>query len=212
VDGNYRAYGFVNYSKSVKIDSLRNIKLSGGLSANINRAINFNNDVQYASLNNSVTPSLGLTFSWKDILEFKPNYSISITRNSFDLPEFESQEFTRHSLRIGTTTFVPKKFEWRNDVNFSYNPDVAPGFQKAIWFWNTTLAYSMLKDKATLTLKVYDVLNQNNNSQRTANANFIQDSESTVLQRFAMLSFSYKFNNLGAKGETSDNNGFLIID
>ncbi len=212
VDGNYRAYGFVNYSKSVKIDSLRNIKLSGGLSANINRAINFNNDVQYASLNNSVTPSLGLTFSWKDILEFKPNYSISITRNSFDLPEFESQEFTRHSLRIGATTFVPKKFEWRNDVNFSYNPDVAPGFQKAIWFWNTTLAYSMLKDKATLTLKVYDVLNQNNNSQRTANANFIQDSESTVLQRFAMLSFSYKFNNLGAKGETSDNNGFLIID
>ena len=57
----------------------------------------------------------------------------------------------------------------------------------------------MLKDKGTLTLKVYDILNQNNNSQRTASGNFIQDSESTVLQRFVMLSFSYKFNSLGKK-------------
>ena len=211
VDGNYTAYGFVNYSRSVKIDSLRTVKISTGLSANVNRAVNFNNEVQYASLNTSITPRLGLTFNWKNVMEIKPNYRLSITRNTFDLPEFENREFTRHFLRIGTATFLPKKLEWRNDVNFTYNPDVSPGFQKAIWFWNTTLAYSMLKDKATLTLKVYDVLNQNNNSQRIARSNFIQDSESTVLQRFVMLSFSYKFNNLGSKGDTSGD-GFFIID
>ena len=55
------------------------------------------------------------------------------------------------------------------------------------------------------------MLNQNNNSQRIARSNFIQDSESTVLQRFIMLSFSYKFNNLGSKGDTSGD-GFFIID
>jgi hypothetical protein len=211
VDGNYTAYGFVNYSKSVKIDSLRTLKISTGLSANTNRAINFNNGVQYASLNQSVTPSLGLTLNWRDVMELKPNYRIAFTRNTFDLPDFDNRAFTQHNLSINTATFLPKRFEWRNNVNFTYNPDVSPGFQKAIWFWNTTLAYSMFEDKATLTLKVYDLLNQNNNSRRISRSNFIQDSESTVLQRFVMLSFSYKFNSLGSKGETTDN-GFFIID
>jgi len=211
VDGNYTAYGFMNYSKSVKIDSLRTLKIITGLSANANRAINFNNDVQYASLNRSITPSLGLTLNWKDVMEIKPNYRIAFTKNTFDLPDFDNREFTQHNLRLSTATFVPKRFEWRNDINFTYNPDVSPGFQKAIWFWNTTLAYSMFENKATLTLKVYDLLNQNNNSRRISRSNFIQDSESTVLQRFVMLSFSYKFNSLGSKGDTTDN-GFFIID
>jgi hypothetical protein len=66
-----------------------------------------------------------------------------------------------------------------------------------------------LKDKGTLTLKVYDLLNQNNNLRRTATANFIRDSQSGVLQRYFILSFSYKFNSLGQKGESS--NGLVFF-
>ena len=97
---------------------------------------------------------------------------------------------------------MPKNFEWRNDIRFSYNPDISEGFQKSAWFWNSTLAYSMMKDKGTLTLKVYDLLNQNTNARRYSSENYIQDSQSTVLRQYFMLSFSYKFNTLGSKGET----------
>ncbi len=210
VDGNYRLYGSVTYSKSVKIDSLRTFKFNVGAYGNLNRAINFNNEVQYASKNTTLSPNVNLTFNWRDVLELRPNYRISITKNTFDIEGFEDQDFVQHNVGIRTATFVPKKFEWRNDINFTYNPNVADGFQKTAWFWNSTLAYTFLKDKATLTLKAYDLLNQNTNARRSATANFIQDSQSTVLRRFFMLSFSWKFNSLGKKGEIGDGGVFFF--
>ncbi|WP_317130333.1 outer membrane beta-barrel protein [Changchengzhania lutea] len=208
VDGNYRIGGGVNYTKSVKMDTLRTIKYGAGIYTNINRNVNFNNGVQYASNVQSLSPNINVLFTWKDIMEFRPRYSINFTKNTYDIPSFEDREFLYHSLNLGTATFFPKHFEWRNEIQYNYNPNIADGFQKSAWFWNSTLAYSLLKDQATLTLKAYDVLNQNTNARRTATENYIQDSQSTVLQQYFMLSFSWKFNSLGKKGETNDGGHF----
>ena len=201
VNGSYSMYIGANYNSSFKIDSLKTIKYRLGLWTNTNRNINFNNDVKYASTYTSLTPNGSITFNWNKVLEIVPNYRLSFTKNVFDLDDFDDQEFIRHSLGLRTATFVPKKLEWRNDINFIYNANVAPGFQKSAWFWNSTLAYSVLKEQGTVTLKVYDLLNQNTNAQRTATANYIQDSQSTVLQQYFMVSFSWKFNSLGKQGE-----------
>lgn len=211
VDGNYNAYASATYSKSIKLDSIRTIKYRIGLSGNFSKSTNFNNDVQYASKNNSITPNIELTFNWKEIMEFRPNYRLSLNRTKFDLDDFEDENFVNHALGINTATFLPKKFEWRNDISFNYNSNIAPGFQKSAWFWNSTLAYSMLKDKATLTLKAFDLLNQNTNARRTATQNYIQDSQSTVLEQYFMLSFSWKFNSLGSKGNVDKNGGMFIM-
>jgi hypothetical protein len=136
---------------------------------------------------------------------------VSFNTTRFDIDNFENQKFVNHSLGINTATFLPKKLEWRNDISFNYNTNIAPGFQKSAWFWNSTLAYSMLKDNATLTLKAYDLLNQNTNARRTATENYIQDSQSTVLEQYFMISFSCKFNSLGSKGEVNKNGGMFFI-
>lgn len=211
VNGNYRISGSASLRKSYKIDSLRTIKFSLGVNSGVTKRINFNNDVKYGSTNFNLNPRLGVTLSWKNVLEFNPTYRLSFNNTSFDIPDFERQEFLTHNLRLRTTTFLPKKFEWRNDVNYNYNPNVADGFQKFEWFWNATLAYSFINDKATLTLKAYDILNQNTNARRVATADYIQDSQSTVLQQYFMLSFSWKFNTLGSKGK-SNTSSFIILD
>ncbi|MGS2725010.1 outer membrane beta-barrel protein [Psychroserpens sp. BH13MA-6] len=211
VNGNYDVYGNINYSKSIKADSLKTVKFDIGISANLNRNVNFNNEVQYKSNVTSLTPSLGLRFNWKEVMEFRPRYRLTYTNNTYDIPTFEDINFIRHDLDLNLTTFLPKHFEWTNSIDFNYNPNVAPGFQKSAWFWNSTLAYSFMKDKAILTLKVYDLLDQNTNARRRATENYIQDSQSTVLQQYVMLSFSWKFNSLGSKGETGPSN-FYILD
>lgn len=210
VDGNYNVYGNINYSKTFKADSLRTIKYDIGFSTSLNRTINFNNEVKYKSNVTSLTPSAGLRFTWKEVLEFRPRYRLTFTKNSYDIETFENVDFLRHDLDLNLTSYLPKHFEWTNSVDFSYNPNVAPGFQRSAWFWNSSLAYSFMKDNAILTLKVYDLLNQNTNVRRRATENYIQDSQSTVLQQFFMLSFSWKFNSLGSKGETNSNNFFIL--
>jgi len=210
VDGNYQIYGGGGYNKSSKIDSIRTIKYGAGINVNANRNINFNNNVQYASRTTSIGPSVNASFTWKDLFEIRPRYNLSFSNTIFGIDSFEDQDFLRHNLNLSTALFVPKHVEWRNEIQYSYNPNVAPGFQQSAWFWNSTVAYSFLKDKATVTLKVYDVLNQNTNARRIANANFIQDIQSTVLEQYFLLSFSWKFNTLGNKGESGGDDFFFF--
>ncbi len=210
VDGNYNLNSNASVSRKIKLDSLRTFDIRLGVYGNLRRSVNFNNQEQFASRNRNITPNIRLSLNWKEVFEISPNYRVTFSKNSFNIVDFQDEEFISHNLRINTALFVPKHFEWRNDFSYSYNPNVASGFQRNIWFWNSTLAYSFLKDKATVTLKVYDLLNQNNNARRTANANFIQDSQSTVLQRFFMISLSYKFNSLGKKGEVNDGPTFFF--
>ena len=200
VNGNYSVRGNFNYTKEVKLDTVHSVKFRVSMGSSANKSVNFFNDVKYNSLNTSLTPGLGLTYKWKDMFEIEPRYTLSRTKTNFNIDQFTDQKFTRHNLRIRTRTFAPKKLEWRNDIRYQYNPNVADGFQKSSWFWNATLAYSLLKDKATLSLKAYDILNQNTNARRRATANYIEDSESIVLSQYFLVSFSWRFNTMGDKG------------
>lgn len=72
------------------------------------------------------------------------------------------------------------------------------------------MAYSVLKDQGAITLKIYDLLNQNTNARRVATLDYIQDSQSTVLEQYFMMSFSWKFNSLGSKGESKGNDVYFL--
>ncbi|WP_274473848.1 outer membrane beta-barrel protein [Mangrovimonas aestuarii] len=204
VDGNYRFSGGANFSKKVKLDSIRSVKYTFGAYGNINKSVNFNNDVLYASKTRNISPEVGLEFLWKDVLEVSPRYSPTFTKSIYDLEVFDDTSFLYHNLNLRTAWFLPKGLEWRNDIQYSYNPNISQGFQKSAWFWNATVAYSILKDQGLITFKVYDLLDQNTNARRIANQDYIQDSQSTVLQQYFMLSLSWKFNSLGKKGEIND--------
>jgi len=204
VDGNYSLRLGGGYNKKIKLDSLRTFSYDMSVSSNISRNINFNNGIQYASRTRSLSPRVSVRFTWKDLFEVRPSYNVSLSRTTFGIDIFEDQDFVTHSAGLDTALFIPKNWEWRNDFNYIFNPNIQSDFQQSSWFWNTTLAYSFAKDKAIATLKVYDVLNQNTNARRTANANFIQDVQSTVLEQYVILGFSWKFNTLGKKGESTD--------
>ena len=208
VDGYYNIYGRVNYSKNIEIDTLRTFNYDVSMGINSSRNVNFNNNVQYASKTIAYQPRLGLRFNWKELFEIRPEYAPSFSKNTFDLDVFEDRDFTRHEFRLRTTTYYPKRLQWENDIRFINNPTMAAGFQTSSVFWNSSLAYDILDDSATVTLKVYDLLNQNTNAQRVATDDYIQDVQSTVLQQYFMLSISYKFNTLGKQGEVRENTWF----
>jgi hypothetical protein len=196
-------------NKSTKIDSLRSLKYHLGFNGNLNRNVSFNNNEAYGIQNNSFSPNVGLTLDWKKVLQIRTYYSISLARTSYENDIFQAQTFQNHNVNIFTALYLPEHFEWSNTIDYNYNPDITPGFTKSAWFWNSTLAYSFLKDKATVTAKVYDLLKQNTNARRTATQNYIQDAQSIVLQQYFMLSLSYKFNSLGSKGETRDGGNWM---
>lgn len=201
VDGNYRLGIRSGYNKKTKLDSLRTLNYDFSLSTNITRSLNFNNDVRYASLTSSFVPRLSVRYTWKDFFEIRGRYDLSFSKTTFGIDLFNDQEFLTHNAGFDAALFAFKNWEWRNDINYSFNPNIESDFQRSAWFWNTTVTYSFAKNNATAKLKIYDVLNQNTNARRTTNANFIQDVQSTVLEQYVVLGLSWKFTTLGKKGK-----------
>lgn len=199
-DGGYDFWGGGSYSKKIKLDSIVSLQLRAGTNVRASKNFNILNDIKEGAKTTSISPVFRATLDWNKIASVEGNYNISFSNTKYDINTVQNQNFTRHSVNIRTKTTVPKKLEWRNDIRYTYNPNVI-GFNKSAWFWNATLAYSILKDQGNISLKAYDLLNQNTNAQRRATSNYIEDSESTVLQQYFMLGFSWKFNSLGKKGK-----------
>lgn len=203
INGGYNISLSGDYIKNIRLDSISNLNLKIGLRASKNRDISLLNSIKNITTITSLSPSLGIVYEIGEFLRIEPRYEIGISETTYNTDKQQNQNFTRHTLNVLTKTNFPKQLEWTNSVRYNFNPNIV-GFNKSSWFWNSTLAYSVFKDKGTITFKAYDILNQNTNAQRTATANFIEDAESTVLQRYFMLGFSWKFNSLGKKGEINE--------
>lgn len=203
VNGGYNLSFSGDYNKNFRLDSISKIHLRVGLRTSRNKNISLLNSIKNTSATTSISPSLGLTYELGDFLRIEPSYEVGISETTYNTDEQQAQNFTSHTLNMLTKTNFPKKLEWMNSLRYNFNPNIV-GFNKSSWFWNSTLSYSILKDKGAITFKAYDILNQNTNARRTATSNFIQDAESTVLQRYFMLGFSWKFNSLGRKGEVEE--------
>lgn len=201
VDGNRRFSPSIYAEKKFTLDTIRSITIGGGAWSSMNRNVNFNNGVQYISKNNTYGPNMKLDFRWDDVVELELEYTWDFSKSRYRDNIFPDRNYAQHTLGMETDFFILKNLDWNNRIVYTYNPDVQPGFQKSYWLWNTSIEYSIMKEKGIISLKVYDLLNQNTNTMRTSSENYIEDRETTMLRRYVMLGFSYKFNTMKGKPE-----------
>lgn len=199
IDGNYSGYGGVGYSKQIKKDSLYTLKLNVRPRLSYGRQVSFTNGVELKAKRFDVTPYVSTTYNYKEVLEIEPGYGISFNNTTYNLDNIEDVEYTSQNANLRVTSYWPKNLIWGNDLQYSYNGNVGPGFRKDALFWNMSLGLQILEDKGTLKVLAYDLLDQNINTRRTTGEDFIQDFQGTVLQQYFMASFTYKFDQFGGK-------------
>lgn len=210
VNGNYDGYGGVGYSKQIKKDSVFTAKFNFRPSFNFSKNIGFTNGERLETKRFSISPRVTTSFNFRELIEVEPGYRISFNNTNYnlDIPGLDDIKFISHNIELKTTTYWPKNFIWGNDINYNYNGNVGPGFDKDALFWNMSLGWQFLKKNATLKVLAYDLLNQNINTRRTTGADFIQDFQGTVLQRYFMMSFTFKFDQFGGKKSRNSNFSF----
>ncbi|MET7030541.1 outer membrane beta-barrel protein [Sediminicola luteus] len=210
IDGNYNLNGGFSLSKQIKKDSTYTLKYSIKPYFGYNKNIGFTNGSRLEAYALSLSPRVSATFNFRELVELEPEYGITFNDTRYNLDGVEDVNFISHNVGFKATTYWPENIVWGNDINYSYNGNVGPGFDRDALFWNMSLGVQMLKNNVTLKVSAYDLLNQNINTRRTTGQDFIQDFQGTVLQRYFMFSVTFKFDQFG--GKKANKNSMFWVD
>ncbi|MCM8570346.1 outer membrane beta-barrel protein [Gramella jeungdoensis] len=203
VDGTVNASVGAFYNKQTKKEE-KEFRYRMGLRANYDKNVGFTNGKKYEAYRYRLNPSVRFTYAIEDLIDINPNYNITYNETRYDINPDRNENFIDHRAGLEITSYWPENVIFGNDISFNYFGIASPGFKNSSWFWNMSLGYQFMEDDTTIKLKVYDVLDQNIDTRRTIGDDFVQDTSSLILTRYAMLSFTYKLDKFG--GKNSPNN------
>ncbi len=175
-------------------------RVSAHLMANATSSPGYINGDLNRSMNMRLNPRLGVTYTNELLqMEVRPSYSYQLTRNS--LPAQANRHVNSYGFSSYATLTLPFGLELSTDLDFSKTSGYASGYDSDQWLWNAEVSYSMLRSRSlTLSVKVYDILQQRRSISRTVTSTQITDQMVNALTRYLMVSLTYKFQTFGKSG------------
>lgn len=213
VDGTYRANSGLSYSYQYKFNQNFKFNLRAAVYAGFNKSFVLINNVRSGQWNQNLGPQLTLGINYRDKIEISQIYLENYRQTKYDRgTTFRNQNVTSRNTMSEITIRMPKHFVWENQINYTYNPQVASGLRKSVVRWNAGINYLFLREeKGQLKLSVFDLLNQNVSVYRSTGENYIMDVQSSTLTRYFMLTFTYNLRNFSGGKTTGAKRGMFLF-
>ncbi|GGE44823.1 outer membrane beta-barrel family protein [Psychroflexus planctonicus] len=199
VNGVQNAFAYLYFSKTIPTEGTDVIRYNLYVSNSYNRNVGFSNGQKFNSDLYAISPGLRFTYEIPDLFTLQPNVRFNYNNTAYNIFSDRNEDFTNTELGLEATLFWPENIIFGSDFTYFNYGNVSDAFESTSLFWNLSLGYQFLDEKATLKIKVYDVLDQNISTRRSTGDDFIQDTDQLILQRYAMLSFTYKLDKFGGK-------------
>ncbi|MFN3386575.1 MAG: outer membrane beta-barrel protein [Candidatus Thermochlorobacter sp.] len=188
LDGYYTLRSLVTYGVPLPLIQT-NLNLSFG--ANLTRTPALLN----GNLNIALTPSINAGITLSSNISEKIDFTLSTTtnygttQNSLQ-PQLNGQ-FLNQQSRAKINFIFGDGFVFQTDLTHQYFSGLSQDFNQNFVLWNASFGKKFFDDRAELRLTVFDILNQNNSIQRNITESFIEDTRTDILQRYAILTFTY---------------------
>lgn len=200
-------------TKPVNLDGYRNLRsfLTYSMPVNaIKTTVNLNAGFTYSKLPGMVNYQKTMTDNYvysggivlasniSEYIDFNLSYNISRNEAKTTAVSISQNNFTNQSAGIQVNLLNKQGWFVQNDVSNQSYSGLTGGLNQNFWLWNAGIGKKFLKNRAgELKLTVFDLLKQNQSISRVITENYIQDSQSQVLQQYFMLTFTYNLKNFG---------------
>ncbi|MDR2954006.1 MAG: outer membrane beta-barrel protein [Prevotella sp.] len=161
----------------------------------------------------SISENARLKFT-NDNFEFNVGGNITYenTKNSYNKRQDEA--VYNYGGYGDFTWFLPLSFVLTSSLNYSSNSGYEGGYQQNSWIWNAELAKefnikfksaeSITSLPATLKFRIYDILQEQSNISRSANAQRISYSTYNTITSYFMASLTIRFQSFKGGTQASD--------
>jgi len=147
------------------------------------------------TISESASESLSLTFT-TDIIEIGARGSLRYSNTQNNLNNNNNQETWDWTSTGNVNLHLPYSVNISNDLSYTTRTGYS-GYDKNELVWNASIDKSMFKNKGTLALKVYDILQQKQNISASIGDNYRQISHYNALTSYFTLSFTYRISRFG---------------
>ena len=171
------------------------------IKSNVNLTASFSYTHTPGSINGRTnyakSPSLGLGVMISSNVSEKVDFSLSSQTNRVEvtntLQKQSNSKYWNQSSRGRATITFPFGLVLQTDLQHQYYSGLSSGYNQNYLLWNAYVAKKFLRNQAgELKLSAFDLLKQNNSVQRNITETYYEDVQTTVLQRYFMLTFTYK--------------------
>ncbi|MCF6130879.1 outer membrane beta-barrel protein [Flavobacterium wongokense] len=207
ISGTYESWLGFNWNKTIK-KGVHSFKFGFGANTGYDLSKGYTNGKIYEANVFDITPRVNFTYDYGELFSINPTYRYTLNDTKYSNYVVGSASSFIHRFNMQVTNYWPKNWVFGNDFGYTYNSNIADGFKKDFYLWNTSLAYSFYNKKFTAKVKIYDLLNQNQNATRTITPTSIRDEENIVLKRYAMFSLTYKIEKFAGKEKKSEGSRF----
>ncbi len=201
LDGYWSVNGFTSYGIPIKVLKLNlNIDLNGDFSRTPGL---LNGELNYTH-NHTLGTGLTLSSNISDRVDFTVSSRSSYNNYNSTLPNASNSSYWNQTSKLRLGWILPAGIVLRSEVVHQYYDGLGEDFNDDYLLWTAGIGKKLFKnERGEITLSVFDVLNQNRRVSRNITDVYIEDFETNVLQRYALLKFTYHFLNYNSGKATS---------
>ncbi len=204
LNGNYSLSGYVNWGFSIASPK-SNIELSTRASnGRIASLIDGNRNYTYnTNFSQTVRWSTNLKETFDVNLSTDPSYHIT----TYTVNKAQNGNYYSQSISFDGTWYSNSGWEAMSKFNYIFYAGLPAGQNTSIPRWNISIAKLFFKNNSgEIKLTVNDLLNKSKGISFTRTENFIRQSQTNVLRRYFMLTFTYNLRKFGGKKGRGDMN------
>ena len=189
LDGQYSLRGFMSYGFPLKAIKSN---INSNFTVNFNRTPGLNNNLLNYSDAQKYSFGLVLSSNISQNIDFTISSNSNFNAVQNTLSSTLNNQYFNQNVKFRINIIVGNGFVFNTDATYYSYSGLSSTFNQVYTLWNMAVAKKIFKAQTgEIRLSVFDLLKQNTSIQRNITTNYIEDTQSNVLQQYFMLTFSY---------------------
>lgn len=161
-----------------------------------NRTPTFINGQENIANNYAIREGLTISSNINEKIDFGVTYNLGYTIVDNTIQSEADNNYLTHSLEFRNLFLFKKGFLWQNDITYQSYNGLSDSFNQDYLLWSMSVGKRFMKDeRGEIKLTVFDLLDQNNSISRNVTETYVEDTQTQVLNRYFMVSFTYMIRN-----------------